>query len=259
MKMIHFRSRVWFILVLMLTFTSALHAQESAESATATREGDEDPFEIEFILLAATDFRYRGISYSDKGPVFQPEITVSHKSGLYADLWASNIAEYNGAKTELDVTLGLEREIGPVTLDAGMTASFFPGGANTDFIELYAVTSAQLGPGTIELQTYYAPAQANIGHEDNLYVGIAGSIPMLKTPLILHASFGIEDGAFGDSKRDWSVGTSARLFGFDVCARYVDTARTHRDPMAAAGMGLLVSRTFVYPKREVAHEGCPSW
>jgi uncharacterized protein (TIGR02001 family) len=258
MKMIHFRSRSWFTLLLLLTFVNPIEAQVTADSPTSARDEEEGPFEMEFILLAATDFRYRGISYSDKRPVLQPEITVSHSSGLYVDLWASNIAEYNSARTEIDLSFGLEREVGPFVLDVGMTSSFFPGGTDTDFVELYALTETKLGPATMQLQTYYAPAQANIGDEDNFYVGIGGSLPLPETPVILHASFGIEDGAFGAGKRDWSIGASTRLMGFDLCARYVDTARA-RDPLASPGLVVLVSRTLVYPRREVAHQGCPSW
>jgi uncharacterized protein (TIGR02001 family) len=257
MKPIPFLSLRWFA-ILMLAFAEPVYAQPAADVISPPEAEKEHPFEVEFILLAATDFRYRGVSYSDKNPALQPEITISHASGLYADVWASNIAKYNGASTEIDLSLGLEREVGHLDVDVGMTASFFPGGSNTNFLELYALTEIELGSGTLQLQTYYAPAQANIGGEDNLYIGIAGKLPLPKTPVALHASVGIEEGAFGTGKRDWSIGASTRLMGFDLCARYVDTARA-RDPAASAGVVMLISRTFVYPKREVTHQGCPSW
>lgn len=247
-----------FILLFFLTLAAPVQAQVT-NGQDSMQDETAHPFEIQFILLAATDFRFRGISYSDGKPVFQPEITLSHKSGIYVDLWASNIAEYGGATTEVDVTLGVEREFGPLSVDFGGTASFFPGGSNTNFVELYAIGGLRLGSATVELQTYYAPVQKNIGGEDNVYVALAGNLPLRTLPVTLHASFGVEDGAFGDAKRDWMVGASGRLAGFDICLRYLDSDRTGNDPSANATAVLTLSRTFVFPRRKVEHSGCPSW
>ena len=243
----------------ILLFYGACAFPAVAAPAEHERSEAESSFEIEGILLVGSDFRFRGVSLSDKGPVLQPEVTISHSSGVYLDFWGSNIAEYNGARTEVDISLGYETELGAASIDIGITASLYPGGTDTDFIELYALAEVNAGPGTIQLQAYYAPSQANIGGADNVYVGIAGRVPVSATSITFHGSFGIEDGAFGDAKRDWMIGASARLLGFDLCVRYVDSARTDHDPLARASAVFLLSRTFVFPKRSVEHTGCPSW
>ena len=45
-------------------------------------------------------------------------------------------------------------------------------------------------------------------------------------PLTINAAAGVEEGAFGDGKIDWSLGGIYALDRFDLGLTYVDSART---------------------------------
>ena len=54
----------------------------------------------------ASDYRFRGVSQSDQEMAVQGGITVAHESGLYAGVWASNLAgwgTFGGANMELEI------------------------------------------------------------------------------------------------------------------------------------------------------------
>ena len=51
-----------------------------------------------------SDYRFRGISQTDKKPALQGGFDIAHNSGLYIGNWNSNVdsAMYNGANLEMD-------------------------------------------------------------------------------------------------------------------------------------------------------------
>jgi uncharacterized protein (TIGR02001 family) len=60
-----------------------------AQEEPADEEEAEGPVDVSVTLTAVSDYRFRGVSLSDKDPAFQPGITVSHESGIYVGAWAS--------------------------------------------------------------------------------------------------------------------------------------------------------------------------
>jgi hypothetical protein len=90
----------------------------------------------------------------------------------------------------------------------------------------------------------YAPSQDNIGNQDNIYVGMAATHP-LGDIITLNGTFGIEDGAFGDSKRDWSIGADVDGGkGFVIGVKYIDTSRTQGSPLANGTALFSISKAF---------------
>ena len=69
-----------------------------------------------------SDYRFRGISQTDKDFAVQGTFTVSHKSGFYATVWGSSIDDYiaAGSDQEIDPAVGLDDivELG-ATVQAG--------------------------------------------------------------------------------------------------------------------------------------------
>ena len=57
-----------------------------------------------------SDYRFRGISQTDKKPAFQGGFDVAHSSGLYIGNWNSNVdsALYSGANIEMDFYAGFK-------------------------------------------------------------------------------------------------------------------------------------------------------
>ena len=221
----------------------ALAADEPAADAAASEQSG--PFDLELTLAAVSDYRFRGISLSGKDPAFQPSITISHESGLYATAWASNIASNGGDDLEVDLVAGFSHDVGNVTLDVNATYYVYPGVSNFNYLELISHASTPVGKGEVGLTVAYVPAQANTLNIDNTYVAIDGSMPLGDTPLSLTGSFGFEDGAFGDKKKDWSLGVSAELGKLTLGVAYVDTAHAAGfGPIANAGVIVSASMTF---------------
>lgn len=76
-----------------------------------------------------SDYRFRGISQTNKKPAFQGGFDVGHASGFYVGNWNSNVdsAFYNGANLEMDFYGGYKLPAGPVTLDFGVLYYYYPG------------------------------------------------------------------------------------------------------------------------------------
>ena len=60
-----------------------------------------------------SDYRFRGISLSNRDPAVQGGIDAAFSSGFFVGTWASNIADYGGSKVEVDLYAGYG---GPVAL-----------------------------------------------------------------------------------------------------------------------------------------------
>jgi uncharacterized protein (TIGR02001 family) len=210
-------------------------AQDKAEDAAAS-----GPIAVDFALAVVSDYRFRGVSLSNEKAAVQPSITLTHDSGFSLGLWGSNIADNGGDNIEIDTTLGYTKEFGAVTANAGAVAYLYPGAKNLNYGELLAGVKTKVGPGNIGANIAYAPKQKNIGNQDNLYYGVTADVPLGAMPVTLVGSFGIENGAFGDHKRDWSAGADIDIVGVTAGVRYIDTART---TAAGSGKTIVVSLT----------------
>lgn len=204
----------------------------------------QSPISVDLSLAAVSDYRFRGVSLSNQDPAFQPSLTITHKSGFYVSAWGSNIASNGGANIELDLVGGYSGQTGPVTYGISVTHYVYPGTSGQSYTEFIGTAGTNLGPGKIGLTVGYAPKQANIGNKDNVYVAVNGSLPLKGTPLTLLGSFGIEDGAFGNAKRDWSAGVSADVEHFTLSLSYIDTARATKDQIGGPTAVFSVSHGF---------------
>jgi uncharacterized protein (TIGR02001 family) len=214
----------------ILTLAAACTALGSIVAATPAFAQDEEaeeaegPISISGSVTAVSDYRFRGVSLSDKDFAFQPTITISHESGLYLGAWASNIAPNAGDDVELDIYAGFAGG-DTVTYDIGATYYVYPGVSSFNYVEFIGKTGTTVGPVTLGGVLAYAPSQDGTGNQDNVYVGGTAAFAIPNTPLTFNSSLGLEDGAFGNNKLDWSLGVSASVAGFTLGASYVDTNR----------------------------------
>ncbi len=58
-----------------------------------------------------SDYRFRGISQTDKRFAIQGTLSISHKSDFHATVWGSSIDDYvaNGSDAELDLIFGYKK------------------------------------------------------------------------------------------------------------------------------------------------------
>lgn len=191
-----------------------------------------------------TDYRFRGISQTDKRFALQGGITVTHESGFYVSTWGSSIDDYvaAGSDQELDLIAGYSRTFGAATVDVGVLYYYYPGsgGANTDFVEPYASIKGTFGPATAKLSAAYAPksralsVDGGLTREDNLYVAgdLAASVP--NTPLGVSAhlghSFGPSYLTIGKEYTDWNIGATYTWSHLTFGVSYVDTNKSLYSP-----------------------------
>lgn len=230
-------------------------AQEPATPPALTISGS---------VALASDYRFRGVSQSDKEPAIQAGVTLNHESGLYGGFWSSNLSgwgTFGGPNIELDLIAGYKfNPSEAATLDIGVTYFMYPGGADeTDFFEPYAKLSGTIGPASLTAGVAYAPPQQALGRwyftgadaaagvyndpgdkGDNLYVWGDAAAALPGTPLTAKAHIGHSDGNRGlgpnatsiaptGSYWDWLLGVDATWRNLTLGVVYIDTDISRAD------------------------------
>ncbi len=220
-------------LTLALVSTPAF-AQDAAEEPKAIT--------VNGTATLISDYRFRGISQTDKEFAVQGSLTVTHETGLYVSVWGSSVDDYiaAGSDQEIDLIAGFKKTTGATTFDVGAIYYYYPGaekifpGYNSDFLEFYGSVAQGFGPVTAKLAAFYAPSQSALdygfGKEDNFYLnlGVSGSIP--DTGIGLSAGIGrtfTRSFLSGGIKyTDWSVGATYTTGPVTLGVSYVDTNAT---------------------------------
>lgn len=237
-----------------------------ASLSTVAAAQEETPAEVTITgsVALVSDYRFRGVSQSDKDPAIQGGVTLNHRSGLYGGFWASNLAgwgTFGGPNLETDIIVGYKTEVAEgASIDVGLTYYMYPGGADeTDFFEPYVKLSGTVGPASVTVGVAYAPNQQALGRvyrtgteyvngmsfdpgdkEDNIYVfgDAAGAIP--STPFTLKAHLGYSSGNPGLGPNgtsvaptgeylDWALGVDTTWKNLTFGVLYVDTDIKRRD------------------------------
>lgn len=211
-----------------LTATPALAQDEGGEEET----GEPGAFDIEATATLLSDYRYRGVSLTDRGPAAQASVEISW-NGFYAGAWATTLARTADTNVELDLYAGYSGAAGPVEYEVGAQVYLYPGGDGTATIyEGTGNVSYSIGPVTARLLAEYAPDQENLAG-DNLYLSADVRVGIPTTPFTLFAQAGRERGSFYGSKQDWSFGAEFIQGPFTASLGYFDT---DLDPIAS-GLG----------------------
>lgn len=207
-------------------------------AATATpafaEEEAEGPITISGGVTLISDYRFRGLSLSDNEFALQPTVTITHESGLYGGLWASNLEETpTYGELEVDAYVGYSTEIAEgTTFDASLTYYLYPDGVQaagpSDYFETIFKLSHDIGPVTATGTFGYSWKQAALANDDNLYLGLGLSSAIPSTPVTLVGSIGYTDGALGalapgGNYLDWSLGADLAVGPATFGVRYVDT------------------------------------
>ena len=190
-----------------------------------------------------SDYRFRGISQTNKKPAFQGGFDVAHVSGFYAGNWNSNVDAgfFNGANLEMDFYGGYKLPIGDLTLDFGALYYYYPGtGAGGTFkvdnTELYI--GAAYGPVSVK---YYHAISDFFGVDDSKnswYLDSAFAYDLGNGfGLVAHVGYQklkknarvveINSSTPRDSIIDWKVGATYDIAGsgFILGASYIGTNR----------------------------------
>jgi uncharacterized protein (TIGR02001 family) len=226
-----------------LSLVAAFLALSSAQSFAQTTL----PYDVSMTANAGvfTDYRFRGISQTNRKPAFQGGFDFTHKSGFYLGNWNSNVdaAMYNGANLEMDFYGGFKGSIDAFSYDVGALYYYYPGsGTNPagstkiDNAELYIAG----GWGPFSLKYSYAMTDF-FGATDSkgaYYVDGTVTYPLTKEfSLIGHIGYqgGLKNGArlteiggttLQTSITDWKLGATYDISGWLLGAAYIGTDRS---------------------------------
>lgn len=127
----------------------------SAVPASAQGTAPEPDYSITANVGLFTDYRFRGISQTNKNPAIQGGFDFSMKNGIYLGNWNSNIdsAGFAGSNIEMDFYGGYKATFGEFGVDVGVIYYYYPGSEPTvDNTEIYVGGSW----GPIAVKYYYA-------------------------------------------------------------------------------------------------------
>lgn len=218
--------------VSLLLASAATFAEESTETTPA--------ISVSGSMTMATDYRFRGVSNSNRDPAIQGAVTFAHKSGAYLSLWASNADIGAGGNVEADFFVGYILPItGKSFLDINYADVNYPGTIkeyHTDFSEFgvnYNHSDLMIGGDYFTAGVFYSPEFAfKSGTE--IYLNTSYKFPVYKN-IKLVSSLGytkLEDNeqfakAFGgdgqqDDYFDYKVGLGAEVLGLSSELVWID-------------------------------------
>jgi len=216
-----------------------------------------------------SDYRFRGVSQTDKNVAIQGSITITHESGFYVSVWGSSVDSYVTASLaghqEVDVIGGFKKTWKGTTFDIGALyyvypkTKWIPGDtSSSDFIEPYFDISHTFGPLTAKATINYSPKQKALSLDqigpshDNVYLAGDFSAAIPKTPIGLTAHIGHTWGPswlatdFNGKKgyTDWNLGATYTYKVLTFGVSYVDTDADFRSAVSGdhiSGSGVVGS------------------
>lgn len=211
-------------------FLSAAPAMAQIPEPGGVRVGGE--------ALLLSDYRFRGISRSDRDPALQGSVTVSGYEGWYLGGRAMTLKDagsLGGAELDLYAGYGIALDLA-TSIDLGVMYYVFPDGeGETDYVEPYASISHQIGPVLGTVGAKYAPDQDALGGGDSLYLFSEVEVAIPTLPVTAIAGIGRQEAGLGASYWNWSLGARYARGPFVASLRYVDTDLS-ANPNAKAGL-----------------------
>ena len=211
--MVFARYRI-FILTALASAPSVAYGEDSEAVQTP-------PIAVSFNAGVVSDYRFRGLSLSNRDPALQGGVDASHSSGVFLGAWSSTVADTGGSNVEVDLYGGYANEVAGVGYSFSAVGYVYPGGEGVNYAELFGNFNKSIGETTTYVQIAYIPEQANFSNS-NVYVSTSFDTPLPGTPLWLNAGVGRES-SVGFRKWDWTAGVSWSFDTLTWSAAYVDS------------------------------------
>lgn len=219
-------------------------AQTATEGATtAPATAPVSPWAFSANVGLFSDYRFRGISQTDKKPALQGGFDLAHSSGLYIGNWNSNVdsAFYNGANIEMDFYGGYKHAFDSgFGLDVGVITYYYPnsgsnpnGSTKIDNTELYI--GGAYGPVSLKYNYavsdfFSAPDSSGSSYLD------AGFSYDLGHNFGVVAHYGYQwlkggavvtqiNGDTANNISDWKIGATYTVDGWVISLAYIATNR----------------------------------
>lgn len=214
-------------------------------------------------LTLASDYRFRGISQTNKKPTLQGGFDFA-AGGFYAGNWNSNIDSdlYTGSNLEMDFYGGYKGTAASFGYDVGALYYYYPGSGNTgagkiDNTELYA--AASFGPVTLKYSHAVSDFFNAPDSKNSYYLDLSASHEIGGFVLGAHVGYQklkggarvTEIGGAGlrDSIVDYRLGVTRDVSGFVLGAALIGTNRDLAGSVAGRNISgdtlvLSVGKTF---------------
>jgi uncharacterized protein (TIGR02001 family) len=207
--------------------------------STAALADDENKFGYSITISGTSDYMFRGISFTNSDPAFQPFIEFTYgKPDLtwYLDFGGSNIADPYGP-FEVDVYAGVRPVTGPINWDLGVLYYTYPNnslvGTEGDYLEFkIAASITPFTNFTTGVTGYYTPDQGiNYGETWTVEGNAAYTLPNIAmfTPVVsgvvgyTHGTNGAECYCSTDGYVYWNAGVKLSVDKYFMDFRYWDT------------------------------------
>jgi uncharacterized protein (TIGR02001 family) len=249
------------VAAIALSATSALAADMPTKAKVVAPAPAPSPFDIAFGGSIMSDYNFRGVSQSNRGPsvsaYVEPQFNTAIGTfyvglGGYSIEWPSAPGYFfSDPAAEIDIYGGWRKTWGQFSLDLGVLYYYYPNerfGVNSDFVEFYAKTSYAFTPAlTAGLAVSYTPDLLNYGQfapfSDTPGFYVSGTakwvLPWTHGDLGAFVSgelahwFLDEGGVFGPgvdaSYTYWNIGAALTYKAFTLDFRYHGTDMSRTD------------------------------
>ncbi len=226
---------------LLAVTLAALTSGAATTALAADPKAPAPDFEISGNFALVSDYRFRGMSQSDRSLAAQGGLDYTHKTGFYVGTWGSNVSDWanpSGSGLELDLYTGYSTELASgVGIDVGVIYYYYPGNENK------SAASPASGKTASSTEAYvgvsYGPFSYKYSHmvskqwftyqasSGSSYHDLSAEFP-ISEQLTLGAHYGVQDvkgNTSGlDGFTDYKIGISYALSGdFTIGLDYVGT------------------------------------
>lgn len=169
-------------------------------------------------VALTTDYYFRGISQTNNDGAIQGGFDWSHEGGVYAGVWASNVA-FGSTNIEFDTYLGFANEVNGIGYDLGwIRYNYNDTDSGSDPDEFYVSLSYSY------FSAGYAYSPDWFGSDEKSHYAHIGFDYDLPNGIGLSASVGRSFGdAYDDHEyTDYKIGINKDFFGINFDLSYVD-------------------------------------
>jgi uncharacterized protein (TIGR02001 family) len=200
-------------------------------------------------VAALSDYRFRGISQSDRKPALQASLAFDHATGLFASAFASSVdlGSVSNANVETVLAAGYAASLRPdLSWEAGVAYYRYPGSRaarETDYIEVFAGVTWR----DVNARLYVAPDYFGGGRRE-MYAELNATFALSERFAVsAHAGFGRVTGRYSRIDVRTSISIDLRHATLELAAVATDIPSAEC-PLGAKscrpGIVAVLSRSF---------------